>query len=177
MEWVSEHAPANPVPGAPLPKHVTTAPLISCKPFPGLPPFLHRLSTDTPGQQAGRARLLLGRARTGTVQQRFARAADAASVIPTCTYCPPSPQPIPDSIQHMLLECGRHAAARAQLESDVRKLSSDLVPLSLATILVTSKPSRLPQSALTSLLQATAIYLSAIAIARSAAGLLPLDTG
>jgi hypothetical protein len=77
----------------------------------------------------------------------------------------------------MLLECGRHAAARAQLESEVRKLSSDLVPLSLGTILVTSKPSRLPKSALTPLLQATAVYLCAIAIARSAAGLLPLDTG
>jgi hypothetical protein len=77
----------------------------------------------------------------------------------------------------MLLECGRHAAARAQLESEVRKLSSDLVPLSLGTILVSTKPSRLSRSTLTSLLQVTATYLSAIAIARSAAGLLPLDTG
>ena len=77
----------------------------------------------------------------------------------------------------MLLEWGRHAAARAQLETEVRKLSSDPVPLSLGTILVTFEPSWLPKAALAPLRQATAVYLSAIAVARSAACLLPLDTG
>jgi hypothetical protein len=174
-EWAETFAPANPPPGsAPIP-HATTAPLTQCMPSAALPPFLARRSTDTHGQQVRRARLLLGRSRTGTVRLRFAKSVEASTISTACTRCSTPAAPVDDSIPHMLLQCVRHLAARSQLTSTLSGLG---LPLTLSSILVASRPpppftgSKLPQ-----LLHATSTFLTAIHVDRSKEHLVPLDTG
>jgi hypothetical protein len=183
-EWVATHAPpAAPVASvalsSPAPAHATTAPLTVCKPFPGLSSFLSRHFPGTHRQRVARARLLMGRARTGTVLQRFAKAVDTASASVTlhCAACSTSTHPVLDSISHMLLECTRHQQERAQLSADVDTLG--LSPaLSLSTILVASKPPPpFPSTDLPLLFRVTATFLSAVTTGRATANLVPLDTG
>ena len=176
-EWVATHAPTNPPPGyVPAPR-TTTAPLTLCLPSPDLPPSLDRRSTESHGQQVRRARLTLGRSRTGFVRRRFAKKAEAAGISPHCTHCSTAAQPVDETIPHMLLACARHAAAREALVAALRRLQLRQ-PLSLATILVTSwPPPPLSGSQLPALLAATSRYLSAIHADRAREQLLPLDTG
>ena len=174
-EWTATHAPAAPLPGsAPLP-HATTAPLTLCMPAAALPPFLARRSTDTHGQQSRRARILMGRSRTGSVRQRFAKASEASSIDPRCTACSTPGNPIDETIPHMLLTCVRHLAARTQLTSTLTGLG---LPLTLATILVSCRPPPpFPGSLLPQLLTATSAFLTAIHVDRAREHLVPLDTG
>jgi len=184
-EWRDSHAPLPPPDphlNGPLhapPAHSTTAPLTQCKRSPGLAPFLSLRSPDTHRQQTARARLLMGRARTGTVRQRFAKTSEVGTINPNCTTCsPPAPAPpIPDSIEHMLLRCARHCRERSTL---ITALSSFNIPppLTLSTILLASPPPPpFPSTRLKPLLQATATYLAAITSSRASANLVPLDTG
>jgi len=179
VEWRNQHVPASHPPGDPLPPHSTTCPLTECKPSAGLAPFLHRLSPDQHHQQATRARLLLGRSRTGAVLHRFAKAAEAASVNPNCPHCSTPAFPIRDTIAHVLLRCPRYAAARNQLVKDAQQRPPlPILPLSLSTILVAAMPpppyrrSFLPRH-----IRITSSYLAAVAAVRVALGLPHLDTG
>jgi hypothetical protein len=174
-EWVAQHTPANHPAHLPLPPHTTTSPLTECKPSSGLAPFLHFRSPDSHYQQVSRARLLLGRSRTGLVQQRFAKAAVALTVSPHCSFCQ---APTIESIPHVLLHCPRYAAVRAALSTDLSQLHPPLVPLSLSTILVASCPPRpFSSSQLHQLIRLTTSFLLAVAAVRTTAGLVPLDTG
>jgi hypothetical protein len=176
-EWTATHAPANPPLGHVPAPHETSAPLTLCALAPGLPPFLTRHSTDSHGEQVRRARLALGRSRTGTVRLRFAKKAEAPGISPHCTRCSQPGAPVDESIPHMLLACTRHAAARTQLTSKLHTLGLH-APLSLSTILATTRPpppftgSRLPH-----LLRATSRFLTAIHSDRAREQLPPLDTG
>ena len=178
-EWRAQHAPANPPPNAsPPPRHSTTSPLITCKASSGFAPFLHFRSPDHHHQQVARARLLLGRSRTGQVQHRFAKAAAAAATNPHCSFCPASPLPTIETIDHILLHCPRYQTPRTNLESNLSQLSPTLLPLSLSTILVASSPPPpFHSSKLPLLIRLTSTFLSTLAAVRMAAGLVPLDTG
>jgi hypothetical protein len=124
-----------------------------------------------------RARILLGRARTGTVRKRFAKAAEASSITTACTRCSTPGAPVDDSIPHMLLDCLRHLAARTQLTSTLSGLGLP-PPLTLSTILLASRPPPpFPGRHLPQLLQATSTFLTAIHVDRSKEQLVPLDTG
>ena len=197
-EWEAQHhVTVFPVPGqpavplaaapgppiGPLVQHATTAPLTQCKPSPGLPPFLSHRCADSNGSRRLRARLLLGRERSGANRLRFAKAAERTSLETTaiCSHCPPPASPSApdtyDTAAHFLLNCPRHQPARSQLLSDLQPLGLTSA-LSLSAILVASPP---PPPFLTSklplLLRATASFLATVAAERLAAGLLPLDTG
>ena len=173
-EWTSTHV----VPGRPPPPHATTAPLTLCMPNPALPPFLARHSTDTHSQQVTRARLALGRSRTGTVLQRFAKVVDRPSVDPLCTHCSTPTHPVDETIPHMLLACPRHATARAVLLASLATLHTHALPLTLATVLATyPPPPPFPRRKLPALLHATTTFLTAIHVDRSREQLVPLDTG
>ena len=175
-EWEAQHAPAQLPPGAALPPHSTSAPLIHCMPLPGLPAFLSSRTTDTADQQRTRSRMALGRSRTGTVRLAFAKAADAPSINPHCTRCSAPTLPVMETIPHMLLHCPRHALARAALLSALAPLHC--VALSLPIILgIRPPPPPFRQHQLPTLLQATTTFLSAIHVDRSGEQLLPLDTG
>ena len=174
---MATHAPANPAPGYVPAPHTTSAPLTLCLPTPDPAPFLHRLSADSHGQQVRRARLALGRSRTGAVRLRFAKKGEAAGISPHCTRCSTAAQPVDETIPHMLLACTRHTFARAQLSAKLRRLGVHQ-PLSLATILVTTRPPPpFPGSRLPHLLRATSCFLSAVHKDRAHEQLLPLDTG
>ena len=93
-EWRRQHlSPSHPV-GTPPPPHSTDCPMTRCKPTPGLAPFLHSKALQSHSQQVTRARLLLGRSRTGAVLHRFAKTTDSALFDPHCPHCstadPPS---------------------------------------------------------------------------------------
>ena len=177
-EWESTHVPipAPPaLPAAPI-RHPTTAPLIHCMPSPTLPSFLTSRSTDTPGQKQTRARLATGRSRTGAVQLRFAKKADAASISPHCTRCSTPALPVVETIPHMLLHCLRHVVARAALLAALATVNCHA--LSLATILaIHPPPPPFRRLQLPTLLHATSTFLTAIHMDRSKEQLLPLDTG
>ena len=176
-EWESTHVPAPPAPppAAPI-RHPTTAPLTLCMPRPILPSFLTPQSTDTPSQTHTRARAAMGRSRTGAVQLRFAKKADAASTNPHCTRCSTPALPVVETIPHMLLHCLRHAAARAVLLSALTTVNCHA--LSLATILaIHPPPPPFHRRQLPTLLHVTASFLTAIHTDRSKEQLLPLDTG
>jgi Reverse transcriptase (RNA-dependent DNA polymerase)/Endonuclease-reverse transcriptase len=178
-EWRRQHlAPDHPV-GTPDPPHSTSSPLTVCKPSPGLAPFLHRLSPDKHHQQVTRARLLLGRARTGVVLHRFAKTAEMVTINANCLYCSTPSNPIAESIPHVLLHCPRYAGLRSQLEDDIRQPPPlPLPPLSLSTILVASPPPPpFPTSLLPRLIRLTSTFLGAVASIRAADGLPHLDTG
>ena len=178
-EWTATHAPIHPPPAAghtPVP-HSTTAPLTQCKPSPGrLPPFLHHSSPDTHAEQARRARLLMGRSRTGSVRLRFAKPAEAASISPYCTQCSTPSTPILETIPHMLVDCHRHTLARTLLQTATTAMG--IPALSLSTILLASLPpppfypNNLPH-----LIRATTNFLSAVHADRAREKLIPLDTG
>jgi hypothetical protein len=121
----------------------------------------------------------MGRARTGTVRQRFAKISEVGMINPNCTTCsPPAPaSPVPDTIEHMLLRCVRHHRERSTL---LTALSSFNIPspLTLTTILLASPPPPpFPSTRLKPLLQATSTYLGTITSTRASANLIPLDTG
>jgi hypothetical protein len=119
----------------------------------------------------------MGRSRTGTVRVRFAKKAEAAGISPHCASCSTPAQPIDESIPHMLLACIRHAAARTTLTAELGKLGLHQ-PLSLSTILATSRPPPpFPGSRLPLLLRTTSRFLSAIHADRAREQLIPLDTG
>jgi len=187
-EWVARHNPPPPtVLTAPIhmpaQQRATTAPLTQCKPTPGLPHFLHHRSPCSLRERVARARLLMGRARTGAVLRRYARADERAAVNPYCTHaaCQPPPQPAPapepplDTIEHMLLHCLRHTASRAALEADL--LSRGQLALTLPNILLAHPPPRVQRHQLGPLLSVTARYLRDVEAQRTNAGLVPLDTG
>jgi hypothetical protein len=124
-----------------------------------------------------KARLLMGRSRTGSVRLRFAKKAEAAAINPHCTHCSAAGQPVVESIPHMLLSCGRHAAARTQLTTSLSALGLH-APLSLATILTSTRPPPpFPARLIPPFLHATSAFLTAIHADRSKEQLLPLDTG
>jgi hypothetical protein len=175
-EWESTHSPAQPaLPVATIP-HPTTAPLIHCMPLPALPSFLTSQSSDTPGQKQTRARMALGRSRTGDVQQRFAKKADMGTINPLCTRCSTPAQPVIETIQHMLLHCLRHAIARAVLTSALAAVQCNA--LCLSTILaIRPPPPPFLRRQLPALLHATSTFLTAIHADRSTEQLPPLDTG
>jgi hypothetical protein len=174
-EWTATHAPIAPPPGSVPIRHATTAPLTRCMTSAALPPFLARRSTDTHAHQVRRARLLMGRARTGSVRMRFAKSAEASSISTTCTRCSTPAAPIDETIPHMLLDCLRHLTARSQLASTLTGLG---LPLTLPTILLASRPPRpFTGNLLTPLLRATSTFLTAIHVDRSKEQLVPLDTG
>lgn len=147
-------------------------------PTPGLAAFLSARSTDTPGQQRTRARLLSGRSRTGEVQLRFAKAAAAPHIDPHCTRCSTPAQPVIETIPHMLLDCIRHAVARTALMAALTALHCGPL-LRLSTILCTRLPPLpfRPRRQLPDLLLATSAFLSAVHQDRSVEQLVPLDTG
>jgi endonuclease/exonuclease/phosphatase family metal-dependent hydrolase len=178
-EWRRQHLPPNHPVGSPIPLHSTDCPMTQCKPTPGLAPFLHRLSPDKHHQQVTRARLLLGRARTGTVLHRFAKAADVATTSPNCPHCTSPTLPVLDSIAHVLLHCPRYSNLRDKLVDDVKQLDCpSLLPLSLSTILVASHPPPpFRTSHLSQLLRPTSSFLGGVAALRVADGLPHLDTG
>jgi hypothetical protein len=178
-EWSKQHLLASHPPNAPPPPHSTSCPLTQCKASPGLAPFLHRLSPDQHHQQVTRARLLLGRSRTGTVLHRFAKAAEVESVSPNCPHCSKPDFPVLDTISHVLLQCTRYGAARKRLLDNIEQEPPlPILPLSLSSILVAAMPpppyhrSFLPRH-----LRITSSYLAAVAARRVADGLPHLDTG
>jgi hypothetical protein len=121
----------------------------------------------------------MGRARTGTVRKRFAKAADAAAAAASvhCAACSTAAVPVLDTISHMLLDCSRHQQERGQLSAatDALDLPS---PLTLSTILLATKPARpFPTSDLPLLFRITSTFLFAVIAGRAAANLPPLDTG
>ena len=178
-EWESTHAPAPlaPPPAVPI-RHPTTAPLTRCMPAPPLlPSFLSSRSTDTPGQQRTRARLAMGRSRTGEVQQRFAKSADVAAINPLCTRCSTAALPVIETIPHMLLDCIRHATARAVLSSALATLHCHTLSLSIILSIYPPPPPFQRRHQLPSLLHATSAFLGAIHADRCKEQLLPLDTG
>ena len=180
-EWTACHAPPGGFPpGIEPPPHTTTAPLTECKPSPGVAPFLHRHSTDTHAQQCSRARLSMGRSRTGETQQRFASTADAPLVNPNCTACSTPASPVLETTHHVLLHCPRHQQARDRLRwsTDSLGLTSPASPLTLSTILLASQPPPpFPFRSLPLLLRITTAFLTAVSASRALANLLPLDTG
>jgi hypothetical protein len=186
-EWQSEHQPQPALiltpTTAPSRQHPTSAPLTQCKPAPGLPPYLRRWSKSSHRERVLRARFLLGRARTGSVRLRFAKAADRASIVELCTApaCQPpalpapAPAPPADTIEHCILHCTRHDQSRRELGHTLDRLQ---LPLTLSTVLVAHAPQPpLSSPQLASLLRDTATFLATVEAERLAAGLVPLDTG
>jgi hypothetical protein len=121
----------------------------------------------------------MGRARTGSVLKRFAKAADVASATASqhCAACSTAGVPVLDTISHMLLDCARHQAERAQLSADVSALGISSA-LTLSTVLLATRPARpffTPDLPL--LFRSTSTFLSAVTVGRAAANLVPLDAG
>ena len=157
-----------------------TAPLTHCMPTPSLPPFLAPKSAETHDQQVTRARLALGRARTGCVRLRFAKAAEASTINPPL---------------HPLLDAGQARAGEHPPHADgmppphrrpgtVAGLAGrsqpacHAIPLTLSMLLaVRPPPPPFRPSSLPAFLHATSAFLSAIHADRAKEQLLPLDTG
>lgn len=178
-EWRRQHAsPANP-----SATHTTTAPLIECKPDPGLA-YLLRRTRESLRSTRRRVRLLMGRSMTGAVRHRFQKA--GPDVNPNCTFpaCanpsnPTTPVPL-DSIQHMLLECPRHAAARIQYSKDLAGPwpKHPPLPVNLFSLLAASLPPRpFVRDKYDELIEHSNHLFDRIEAEREADGLLPLDTG
>ena len=208
MEWKVEHGP-RPAPGARAGRntHTTDSPLTRAKDVPGLCPFLSHLSIDTQIQRSRRARLLAGRTYTGSVRLRFQAGVGAAAVVPapsidpSCTHAVCMQTACVDTIDHMLLHCHRHTAARMHLTVQLAQLYLDSFipsslqplpppspPLSLSSILCSSPPplavadsgARPPRGQTKRFhthLSITNAYLDRITAEREAAGVPPLDTG
>jgi hypothetical protein len=125
----------------------------------------------------------MGRACTGAVRLRFAKAADRPTINDRCLEpsCQPAPLPAPapaptvDTIEHALLHCQLHQQARQLLRQHLHRLS---LPLNLSSLLVAHPPPPpFAASQLSSLLHHTASFLATVEAERLAAGLVPLDTG
>ncbi len=184
-EWKRQHLPATHPVGTPPPRYSTDCPMTRCKASSGLAPFLHHLSQQPHSHQVTRARLLLGRSRTGAVLHRFAKPADAASTTPHCPHCSTALHPVLDDISHVLLDCTRYSLPRSQMVAGFNAAPALPlpVPLSLSTVLVASIPPPLlpdhpfPSSLLPRLLRLTSTFFGAVAHLRVAIGLPHLDTG
>ena len=170
-EWNNLHTTDPTVP------HGTSAPLTVCKPDHGLAPILSKESTK---HARRRARLLMGRARTGTVLLRFKKAGDPV-VNPHCTHptCASSIPPPLDSIEHALLHCPRHADARDEYFQELtqHRKHKPVTFLTLSTILLATLPSTHKSWELRQLSADSNRFLDAVAHDRKRDGLVPLDTG
>jgi hypothetical protein len=182
QQWEAQHVGAQPV------AHATTAPLTKCKPQVGPSPFfLH----DDHRQSIRRARLLMGRSYTQSVRHRFPKST-VSPPSPACTFqqCTPADANTAtpdDSIEHILLHCHRHQAARDALRAALLPLfppaplqaPSPPPPLTLSTILcATLPPPPFQASSLTSLLTCTNAYLDRVGLERTAdSSLFPFENG
>lgn len=175
-EWRRQHSTVDPTA-----LHVTTSPLTECKPSPGVAPSF---ANETLAQARRRVRLLMNRSCTGTVRHRFQKAGD--DVNPHCTHTscaspvnPSTPVPL-DSIEHMLLHCPRHDAARHRLARELAEIDYSDRPIttSLSTILAATIPPRpfLPHK-YHYLVTASNSFLDQVEADRRRDGLPPLDTG
>jgi hypothetical protein len=177
QQWESQHVTAQPT------AHVTTAPLTQCKPDAGLAPFfLH----DDRRQSIRRARLLMGRSYTQSIRCRFPKSTVPPPQETACTFhlCQPTDAltaPPDDSIEHILLRCHRHTAARAALRSALVPLFPPPAPpaLTMSTILcATLPPPPFQPSNLTTLLHCSNVFLDRVDVERAAdPSLLPFDPG
>jgi hypothetical protein len=190
-EWEAQHAPqpaeppaallaAQPAPPPPLPAHHSSAPLIACKTAPGCAFFLaqaHRTGSFT--QTLRRARLLMRRSYTQHTRWRFAKTGDTVSALCThaaCAGASGSGTAPPETVDHVLLHCGRYDAARRAL---ITALLTVHVPLSLSSILLASLPfGSFNKTQQSFLLACTNTFLDSVDVTRTAAaGLVPLDAG
>jgi hypothetical protein len=110
--WLTHYEWHQPQPGQP---HHSAAPLRDCLQYPQR---AHYLYLEDHRAASLRARLRARRALTEEHRHCLEDpAAPAACTFPACNQQQPPP---PDSVQHILLHCPRHAAIRAQLTADYR---------------------------------------------------------
>jgi hypothetical protein len=174
QEWKAQDAAASAT------SHPTTAPLRSCKPSPCTSPYL---ALDSRSQSVRRSRLLMGRAYTQQVRHRFPKSGEAV-IPPTCTFplCqPPANSPLEaphDTVNHSLVRCHRHDAARQQLQTRLATLGCPAT-LYLSTILGASVPPRpFRKRSIPLLLSYTNSFLDEVEAARAAdTSLIPFDPG
>jgi hypothetical protein len=146
--WATHREWRLPKPGE---EHHTAAPLLQCLPYPQRS---HYLYLEDSRAASLRARLRARRALTEEHRQRLEGdpSVSAACTFPVCAQQQPPPT---DSVPHILSDCPRHAARRAQLTTDYRALARNpAAQLSLPFILGCAFP---------------AAYLSKAAAARFAA--------
>ena len=181
QQWEDQHASNQAI------AHATTAPLTTCKPSYGLAPYF---AHDSRAQAVRRSRLLMGRSFTQSVRYRFPKA-NAPPPAYECTFnlCQPSDPLVAtpaDTIDHVLLRCRRHDAARATLCSALAPLFTKAgalapapPPLTVSTILCASlPPPPFEPSKLTTLLSCTNAFLDRVGVERAAdISLLPFDPG
>jgi hypothetical protein len=173
-EWREQHAANSAT------EHPTTAPLRCCKPFPCTSPYL---SHDTRSQSVRRSRLLMGRSYTQQTRHRFPKSGEA-TIPATCTFplCQPpanSPFEAPhDTVNHALIKCHRHDAARQQLQTRLATLNCPST-LYLSTILGASPPPNpFRKRSIPLLLNYTNSFLDEVETARAAdSSLIPFDPG
>lgn len=160
--------------------HATTAPLRSCKPYPCNSPYL---AIDTQSQSVRRSRLLMGRAYTQLTRHRFPKTGEVP-IAPTCTFSlcqPPANSPFEaphDTVNHALVRCHRHDAARQQLQARLATLHCPTT-LYLSTILGASVPPEpFRKRSVPLLLAYTNSFLDEVETARAAdSSLIPFDPG
>jgi hypothetical protein len=113
-EW---RQPSNPV-------HQSSAPLLSCLPYPRRSHYIH---LDPHDIVTTRARLRARRALTEEHRHRLERTAGSPPASPSCTHptCAQQQSPPPDSVEHILLHCPRHSATRNQLLLKLRQLTNN----------------------------------------------------
>lgn len=106
------------------PLHQSSAPLLSCLPFPQRS---HYLYLDPPDTLGVRARMRARRALTEEHRHRLERTAGSPAASPSCTHplCAQQPSPPTDSVEHILLHCPRHATNRSQLLLKLRRLTNN----------------------------------------------------
>ncbi len=179
-EWRTTHMPVSATERGNLSttrrNRRTTAPITGCwradtataaQPFP----FMHCRYMDhaRPADIATRSRLLLGRAYTATTRRRFPTDAAAAVASTLCSHPSCTANSADESVEHMLLDCPRHASERGRLYAVLAK--HELQP-TLANIL---NPSDTDKRSFTRLYTATTAYLTAIKRTRRELGEPDLD--
>ena len=125
----------------------------------------------------------MGRAYTQQVRHRFPKAGEVL-IPPTCTFplCQPpanSPFEAPhDTVNHALIRCHRHDAARQQLQTRLATLNCPTT-LYLSTILGASIPPKpFRKGSIPLLLSYTNSFLDEVETARAAdSSLIPFDPG
>lgn len=171
--WLTHYEWRRPQPGQP---HHSAAPLLDCLQYPQR---AHYLYLEDHGAASLRARLRARRALTEEHRQQLEGdpTASPACTFPACNQQQPQP---PDSVQHILLDCPRHAATRAQLTANYRlAIGHPTAQLTLSFLLGYAFPahylSHAAASRYAALLKLTASFYRDVEAERTQDGLRPFE--
>ena len=160
-------------------EHHSAAPLLQCLPYPQR---AHYLWLEDSKAASLRARLRARRALTEEHRQRL-EGKQNASASPACTFtacAQQQPSPPVDSVPHILCDCPRHAARRAQLTTDYRATTRNpaaqlTLPFILGCAFSAAHLSKSAAARFAALLQLTASFFRDVDDERQKDGLRPFE--